>query len=151
MSEGRHKVVLEWVLADQEALREALPAMMRFRKLNMERLAWAMAKDGVARNLVAGFLRGSQKNLRGDTIFDVFAALDLEVVVRRKSEKRISLRTAALRAERGLPPVDEDKQQAVIKALVPDDRRDETGRIKGPLTEQEKAEAHALLDTYLFS
>lgn len=147
----RHPVTLEWVLSDQEALRAALPAMLRFRKLNLESLAWAMARDGVARNVVAAFMNGRQKNWRSDTFFDTMDALGLEVVVRRKSERNVKTRTAALRAERGLPPVDEDKQQAVIKALVPDDRRDETGRIKGPLTEQEKAEAHALLDTYLFS
>lgn len=152
MSEDKKFVpTMEWVVKDNDSLRAALPAMLKFRKKNLEALAWAMARNGIARNLLAGYLRGSQKNLRCDTLFDTIEALDLEIVVRRKSDKtRIKAKADALRAERGLPPVELDRRAAVM-ALVPQDARDESGHLIRPLTEAEKAEAHALLDKYTFS
>lgn len=148
MSGNRHRVVLEWVLKDQEALRAALPAMLKFRKVNLEQLAWNMARNGVPRNILAAFMRGSQKNLRADSFFDSMEALDLEIVVRRKSQSKTKTQVEALRRERGLPPAEEVHRAAVL-ALVPEDARDpNTGHLLRPLTEQERAEAHALLDEY---
>jgi DNA-binding Xre family transcriptional regulator len=147
MSGSKFVPTLEWVIKDNDTLRSGLAAMLRFRKMNLEKLAWAMARDGVARNVLAAFLRGKQANLRSDTLIDIIEALDLELVVRRKPDKKIKARTAALVAERGQGGGEEDVQAAVM-ALVPEDARDANGHLKRPLTEQERAEAHALLDRY---
>lgn len=152
MSESRHKVSLEWVLPDKEALRKALPAMLRWRKVNLEGLAWLMARDGVARNVLAAFIRGTQENLRSDTLFDVIDALGLEIVVRRKSGTAIAKKTAALKAERGLPSTPRDAAVALDAELakIAPDARNDNGKMNRPLTEAERAEAHELLDKYMF-
>lgn len=148
MSGKRHQVVLEWVLRNQEDLRVALPAMLKFRKMNLEKLSWVMSRNGVPRSLVGAFIRGSQKNLRFDSFVDTIEALDLEVVVRRKSQNKTKAQVEALRRERGLPPGEEVHRAAVL-ALVPEEARDPaTGHLLRPLTEQERAQAHALLDEY---
>lgn len=92
--------VVEWVLTSEDDFRDALPAIMRFRKLIPQALA---AKLG-GRNLFSSFLNGKQKHLRADSIFDAVLAMELEIVIRppqtSRTKRRIESQRAAALAHR---------------------------------------------------
>lgn len=138
----------EWLLTDTESFRTCLPAMMRLGGRSGMNLAAMKAALG-GTDLISAFLRGKQAHLRFDTVMRILAALNLEVVVRRKTVKKTKSRIENLRAERGLPVLDDPVKQKAVAALVPDDARDpDTGLLKRALTEAERRDIDALLDKY---
>lgn len=100
----------EWKLATVDDFRTGLASMLRFRRMNQDDLGWKMGDGKTRRNLFSAFLRGKQIDVKMSSFLDAMDAMDLEVVVRRRSDKGERAR-AALRAERGLP-VDEAEASA---------------------------------------
>lgn len=142
--EGEVKVppALEWVIASPEDFRAALPAMMKFRKLSQEDLGWKMVSDnGSPRMLFSGFLRGAQSSVNLRSFLDAMDAMDLEVIVRRKSEKMSKRRLDALRARVGKEGAD---------AELASQGRDSEGKLLdvSSLNAEQRAEVDALLTKY---
>lgn len=134
----------EWKLATIDDFRTGLASMMRFRRMNQDDLGWKMGNGETRRNLFSAFLRGKQTDVKMSSFLDAMDAMELEVIVRRKSDKGERAR-AALRAERGLDAA-EAKARAE-RAKNEAEGRDEVGRLKF-LTPEVTAEVEATLDKY---
>lgn len=94
--EGGKKIPpLEWALNSENDFRDALPKMMRYRKLIPEHLAKLMG----GRNLFSAFLSGKQAHIRADSFFDAVLAMGLEVVVRPPQTSKTQRRIEAVKAE----------------------------------------------------
>lgn len=106
----RGKSLGEWRLRNIEDFRTGLAAMLKFRRMNQDDLGWKMGNGETRRNLFSAFLRDKQNDVKMTSFLDAMDAMDLEVIVRRRSDKADRAR-AALRRERGLP-VDEDEASA---------------------------------------
>lgn len=134
----------EWKLATIEDFRTGLASMMKFRRMNQDDLGWKMGDGTRRRNLFSAFLNRKQNDVKMSSFLDAMDAMELEVVVRRKTDKAERAR-AALRAERGLEAA---KAKAVAELARNDaEGRDEVGRLKF-LTPEARSEAEAVLDKY---
>lgn len=134
----------EWKLASIEDFRTGLASMMRFRRMNQDDLGWKMGNGERRRNLFSAFLNGKQADVKMSSFLDAMDAMDLEVVVRRRTDKAERAR-AALRAERG-----RDAERVLAEQAMAENEaqgRDEAGRLKF-LTPEVKAEVEATLDKY---
>lgn len=99
MSPAKPKVDVAWEIATVEDFRQKLPLMMKFRKLNQEGLGWLMGKGLACRTLFSAFLLSKQNDVKLSSFLDAMEAMELEVIVRRKTDKP-ERRRAALAAER---------------------------------------------------
>lgn len=137
----------EWKIHTVDAFRTGLASMMAFRKMNQDDLGWKMGDGTKRRNIFSAFLSGKQADLKFSSVLDSLDAMDLEMVVRRKTDKGDRAR-AALKAER-------ERARAAEAAQVQAEQfeaegRDAEGKLK-TLTPRQKAEAEALLESYDFS
>lgn len=156
---------IEWVLTDTESLRTALSAMKKQRRLSLEDLFHRMGA-----RLLNRFFRSEQDDLYFRTVMKAVEAMEYELVIREPQKTKTQQRLEALRKEREGTRAGEDRGRALrpnpnfdpplpatltdeVEATHFDPRRDERGRIRPEfeLTEQEKAEAEALLAEYDFS
>lgn len=134
----------EWKLATIDDFRTGLASMLKFRRMNQDDLGWKMGNGEKRRNLFSAFLNGKQNDVKMSSFLDAMDAMELEVVVRRKSDKAERAR-AALRAERGIEA--ERARDAEEQARYAAEGRDEIGKLKF-LTPEVRAEAEATLDKY---
>lgn len=106
----------EWKLTTVDDFRTALRKMLSFRRMNQDDLGWKMGNGEKRRNLFSAFLNGKQTDVKMSSFLEAMDAMELEVVVRRRSDKAERAR-AALRAERGIevPALTaEDKREAEV-------------------------------------
>jgi len=134
----------EWKLATVDDFRTGLASMLKFRRMNQDDLGWKMGDGKTRRNLFSAFLRGKQTDVKMSSFLDAMDALELEVVVRRRSDKAERAR-AALRAERGIEA--ERAKAEAERAQNEAEGRDEAGKLKF-LTPEVKAEVEATLEKY---
>lgn len=144
MSPAKPKVAIEWTLATVEDFRTKLPLMLKFRKLNQEALGWKMGKGVTCRTLFSAFLLGKQGDVKLSSFLDAMEAMELEVIVRRKTDKTARA-LAGLAAEReGAKSAEAERIRAEKLA---EQGRDDTGRLK-VLTPEVTAEVDQLLNQY---
>lgn len=146
---------IEWVLTDTESLRAALSAMKKQRKFSLEDLYHRMGA-----RLLNRFFRREQDDLYFRTVMSAVTAMEYELVIREPQKTKTQQRLEALRKERegtragqvngraARPNPEFDPELPEPRKISFDPRRDEQGRILGKLTDEEKAQAEALLDQY---
>lgn len=144
MSPAKPKVEVAWTIVTVEDFRTSLPLMLKFKKLNQEGLGWLMGKGVVCRTLFSAFLLGKQNDVKLSSFLDAMEAMELEVVVRRKTDKA-DRRRAALVAEREAAKAEQAKDAK--RAELAEQGRDADGKLK-VLTPQVRAEVDELLDKY---
>lgn len=147
MSPVKPKVAIEWVLATVEDFRTKLPLMMKFRKMSQEDLGWKMGKGVTCRTLFSAFLLGKQGDVKLSSFLDACEAMELEVVVRRKTDKTARA-LAGLAAERDAArALEADRVKA---AKLEAEGRDADGKLK-VLTPEVSEQVDQLLKGYDFS
>lgn len=137
-------VVSEWIITDKESLVRALDGMRKKRRMSLQDLY-----NATHNRSPADVIRGRQKNIRSDSLVGVIGALDFELVIREKSTRKAKRRVEILREEAQVRA--EQAQAAQVDAVQEgsDDERDgNTGHLKRPLTDEERADAEALLERY---
>ncbi len=146
---------IEWVLSDTESLRTALSSMKKHRNLSLEDLFHRMGA-----RLLNRFFRKEQDDLYFRTVMNAVTAMEYELVIREPQKTKTQQRLDVLRKEREGTRAGEVKGRAARpnpafdpelpepRKISFDPRRDEKGRIIGKLTDEEKAQAEALLDQY---
>lgn len=144
MSPSKPKVAIEWVLETVEDFRTKLPLMLAFRKMNQEALGWKMGKGITCRTLFSAFLLGKQADVKMSTFLEACEAMELEVIVRRKTDKP-ARRLAGLAAEREAARAAESER--VRAAKLEAEGRDGDGKLK-VLTPEVTAEVDKLLGDY---
>lgn len=147
MSPAKPKVDVSWEIGTVEDFRQKLPLMMKFRKLNQEGLGWLMGKGLVCRTLFSPFLLGKQNDVKLSSFLDAMEAMELEVIVRRKTDKP-ERRRAALVAEREALKAKEDAQAERDKLEA--EGRDADGKLR-VLTPEVRADVDKLLKDYDFA
>lgn len=136
------KVATEWVFRDRAGLIAALDGAKRKRRFSLEDLYVSMGA-----RLLNRFLRGEQANLQTDTLFKAAEALDMEWVLRERSDTKAQRRVAHLKAEKEAREKKAMLTEAVEEVIVPTDR-DEQGKLIRPLTAEERAQVEAILAEY---
>lgn len=125
----------EWVIHDTEALRQALMALQRKRKLTLEDLFHRMGG-----RLLNKFFRGEQSNLHTSTLFKARDAMSFEIVIREPRTSKTQQRLDKLRAEQ------EARQAGLLKEAAEEAVAAKTGQ--DPLTPELRAEVSKMLDQF---
>lgn len=136
----------QWVFTSDEGFKDALDGMRRLRGYSPQGLHNLLGSRSITM-----IIRGVKTNMRSSSLIQALGALNFELVFRRittssKVQRRLDLLRAAKEgSERG-----KGKDAPDLEITQSDLRRDERGRLKpqAVLTEQEKAEAEALLERY---
>lgn len=146
---------IEWVITDTESLRAALSAMKKHRRLSLEDLYHRMGA-----RLLNRFFRKEQDDLYARTVISAVLAMEYELVIRVPQTSKTQQRLDVLRKERegtrageakgraARPNPEFDPELPEPRKMSFDPRRDPAGRIVGKLTDEERAQAEAVLEQY---